>query len=908
MRSKLLLLIAFFGTSMAFAQCNYTLELNDEFGEGWTTGANAAANTGVDVTVDGVTTTYTISSVSSPNPQTVTFDVAVTNGDAISIDYRSPALPGEGSFRFLDSEGIVLFDSGFAATSMMNIFTGTAVCPTCPAVDDVVASAPEARQVTLNWTAGGTETAWIVEYGVSPYTPNGTGLTRAAATNVNFILDGLTPETSYDIYVRSDCGNGDIGSARGPATIRTLPSCPRPIGYTPLSVQANEVQFLIQTGGNREQDIFYEIGVSPYTIGSSTPVAQGQAPFVRIPGLMSNTTYDVYVRFNCGPGDLSRYSAQPYTFTTPQVCPDVTAVTAANPTFSTVDLSWTAGGTENLWEVRFGPAPLTAATSTTVTTTTPNRTLTGLSSATRYEVCVTAICGTLDRSVPVCTNFTTPTDYCGSDPLVDSGGTTGNYGNSENITYTICPDNPGDIVSVDFTQFDFEQRSNTQCTDFLLIYNGDSSAAPAITPTAGVTQWCFNRATGIGTGDLLGITLQSSSPSGCLTFVFSSNVSTTAAGFTANVTCAPPPACPAPDRLTISQIYGEGASATWNSNGTETEWELDIQPAGVAAGTAGAAFNAIVNSRAVAINSLSVSTMYDAYVRANCNATDISPWVGPISFSTNNCPVEATPYTGAGGVGPGNDFTNFPGDCWFEANNTPITGRPVAGNSSWDSFDFGGTTSSNGNAALIPIFNSPTVNNDWLISPNFDLGAPGHGMLMIFDVALTLAFSDAPSNFGSDDNVSLVISENNGLSWTAIRVFDQSSNISNTGQQIVVDLQSYSGMVKMGFVSSVGTVSDPADIEFYVDNIRIAQTAGLDDDRSDLGLKAYPNPTNGLLTITSTQIIDKVVVRNLLGQEVSTTLWTDNTNELDISELKSGIYLVEVISAEGRETIRVIKN
>jgi hypothetical protein len=122
MRSKLLLLIAFLGTSIAFAQCNYTLELNDDFGDGWVTGGNAAVNTGVDVIVDGVSTTYTITTTSN-NAQTVTFDIPVNNGDSISIDYRSPALPGEGSFRFFDSEDILLFDSGFAATSQTNIYS-----------------------------------------------------------------------------------------------------------------------------------------------------------------------------------------------------------------------------------------------------------------------------------------------------------------------------------------------------------------------------------------------------------------------------------------------------------------------------------------------------------------------------------------------------------------------------------------------------------------------------------------------------------------------------------------------------------------------------------------------------------------------------------------------------------------
>lgn len=51
--------------------------------------------------------------------------------------------------------------------------------------------------------------------------------------------------------------------------------------------------------------------------------------------------------------------------------------------------------------------------------------------------------------------------------LYDSGGVSANYANSEDITLTICAENPGDAVQLDFTFFDTQNGA-----DILTIYNG----------------------------------------------------------------------------------------------------------------------------------------------------------------------------------------------------------------------------------------------------------------------------------------------------------------------------------------------------------------------------------------------------------------------------------------------------
>ena len=908
MRNKLLLIIALISSSLIFAQCDYTLELRDEFGDGWQA---FGVNGNVELVINGVATQYTIDP-GTGSPSTETFTISVTNNDPIEINYTPPFIPGDASWTLIDSEGILVYDSPAGSVPANNpVFTGTISCPTCPAIqDDLSVSNVEAREADISWTEGGTETEWVVEFGISPLTL-GSGTERIATTNNPYVLDGLTPETTYDVYVRSRCSATDRGTARGPVTFTTLPSCPRPDTFTELGVNPNSVTFLAQASGNFSNAGFYQIGEAPYTIGSSAEVSINTLPAVNITGLRSNTTYDVFIRFDCGNGDLSQYSDQPFTFTTPKNCDDITADMVSNLTFTTAELSWTPGDpSQTEWQIEYGVAPLGSGATFNTTATSTTEVLSGLLSATDYEYCITAVCSPLDSADAVCGTFSTPADYCGADPLVDSGGINNNYSNNENITYTICPDNPGDIVSLDFTQFDVESSSNTSCFDNLAIYDGDSTAAPRISPAGAANNWCFNRASGVGTGDLTLANIQATSASGCITLVFTSNGTNNASGFLATVTCSPPPACPEPDQLNISQVYGGGANFTWNSNADNQEWEVEVQPAGTAQGTAGAVYTSIVTTPREVIRGLMPSMSYDVFLRENCTSGDQSNWVGPVSLNTTACDAISTPYTGAGGTGAGNDFDSYPGNCWSEVNNTPITGTPVASNSSWENFDFANDSSSpNGNSALYPIFPNGPVNNDWLLSPTFDLGAAGHNMLLNYRVALTEAFSQNPSNFGADDNVKLIISDDNGLNWTTLKTYDASSNLQPTSNNEVIDLSGYSGEVKFAFVGSLGPDGvTTADIEFWVDEVRIATTASIADDQ-DFEVSVYPNPTNGILNLSTVDEIQHISVFNLMGQKVlQVNKETELVESIDMSSLNSGIYLVKIETQNAEQTLRVVKN
>jgi subtilisin-like proprotein convertase family protein len=90
----------------------------------------------------------------------------------------------------------------------------------CPEPTNLSASNITQTQADAQWTAGGTETAWNLEYGPQGFSQGSGTLISTTPNNPNTIT-GLSAATSYDYYVQADCG-GSQSSWVGPETFTTL--------------------------------------------------------------------------------------------------------------------------------------------------------------------------------------------------------------------------------------------------------------------------------------------------------------------------------------------------------------------------------------------------------------------------------------------------------------------------------------------------------------------------------------------------------------------------------------------------------------------------------------------------------------------------------------------------------------
>jgi hypothetical protein len=78
-------------------------------------------------------------------------------------------------------------------------------------------------------------------------------------------------------------------------------------------------------------------------------------------------------------------------------------------------------------------------------------------------------------------------------------------------------------------------------------------------------------------------------------------------------------------------------------------------------------------------------------------------------------------------------------------------------------------------------------------------------------------------------------------------------------------------------------------------------------DNETFPLQFAPNPVKNILLLKSTQTINSVVIYNLIGQKVYDESFDDVSTSLDLSNLKTGNYLVKVQGETAQKVIRIVK-
>ena len=147
----------------------------------------------------------------------------------------------------------------------------------------------------------------------------------------------------------------------------------------------------------------------------------------------------------------------------------------------------------------------------------------------------------------------------------------------------------------------------------------------------------------------------------------------------------------------------------------------------------------------------------------------------------------------------------------------------------WYQEDWRNTVSSFGYAADVNIYSTGLYY--WLVTPTISLGTGAVNFELRFDLSINeYGTSDPPELTGTDDKFAVVISTDNGVTWSAantLRLWDNAgspyvyNNISTNGTftKIAIPLTGYTGDVKIGLYGE-STVNN-ADNEVFVDNMEV---------------------------------------------------------------------------------------
>lgn len=231
----------------------------------------------------------------------------------------------------------------------------------CPDPSDLTLDAVGGTDATVSWTENGSSSDWNIEWGATGFVP-GTGAEdgSVATTNNPETITGLTPSTTYDVYVQTDCGGGNGQSVWvGPLEITTADACSEPINLTADILSSTEVDFSWEElGTSTEWNIEY--GFSGFTPGTGA-----EEGFINnttnlsevISGLTTGEEYDFYVNSDCGgtPSGWSGPVTVDLSYCLPSYSSTIDYLSLFETAFAVENVSYTAssqpaGGYEDLTE------------------------------------------------------------------------------------------------------------------------------------------------------------------------------------------------------------------------------------------------------------------------------------------------------------------------------------------------------------------------------------------------------------------------------------------------------------------------------------------------------------------------------------------------------------------------------
>jgi hypothetical protein len=578
------------------------------------------------------------------------------------------------------------------------------------------------------------------------------------------------------------------------------------------------------------------------------------------------------------------------TVTDPPSCVQPSALTVADVTDNSVILSWTAGDTETDYQyvVQFAGTGeptgvgMTVTGATTVTDTT-------LTAATDYEVYVRSNCGT--NGFSAWTGALQFTTLCADVTEFSE--------NFDSVTTPQLPDCWSGLISSGVSQYAYVETSTSadaSAPNGVKLYNYSSTTGDIILVSPRVSNLAANthrlKLKAKNTSEEQDIqigTLSDPSDSSTFTLLETVDINTTFTEYVIDfssysgtdtyigfrrlmsstytsvylddIVWEEIPSCIKVSSLTTSNITTTSADLSWIAGGTEAAWNIEY---GVPDFTLGAGTTVAVTANSYTLSGLTANTSYDIYVQADCGSGDTSLWVGPITIFTGYCvPSSSSSSTYIDSVTSTGEFSDL--------NN---------GDNGYSDSGYG------------DYFSTYAIQS--LAGESFDLtativgGTAGFAVWIDYNNDLT---------FDSTEVVYNTTGYSNGP-FTATIALPETLADGDYRMRLIVDWNDSNP----DDACLAGTRAEAEDYKITIDS-----SLGMDT-LSTSNFTYFPNPVNNVLSIKAQASIDSITVYNMLGQTVVRSTPNTTTTAVDMSELQTGAYFVQVAINNSIETVRVLKN
>ena len=803
-------------------------------------------------------------------------------------------------------------------------------------------------------TSTGANTSWDAMTGATGYeyavTTSSTPPTSGTATTNTFaIISGLNPQTLYYLHVRATCTGGTFGNWASPLSFTT--ACGNVTNFTQNfdGVTASTLPSGMPTCwakvgslGSCYTSTTTPVGSAPnviYMFGSSTaqatmrmqPVSNLGAGTNRIKFKMRSSSTTVFPNLDFGyltdPNDATTFVSLKnfvttgntfvtYTYSPPAgtysdypavkmngavygtiylddfaweanpACPDQTGVVIGTATTTGATFSWDAitGVAGYEYAVTTSATPPASGTATTNTFAT----VSSLTPQTQYYAHVRAMC-----SVGVYGNWASTsfiTGYCipsstNSTTYVNDFSTTGGSANISNLA-TGYSSGGYNNASTQFVQgfatssFTFNAAiiGGTAGFSIWVDWNNDlvfDNATEKVFNTTSYSNGPFTGTITIPAGTTLGnhrmrITTDYLAPNPSLPC----GNPTTAEFEDYTISVIAPPTCGAPAPV-ASIIGATTATLSWPAVASAAvgyEYVLDNLATNPA--TAGTATTAL----SYAASSLTANTTYYFHIRSVCSAGTFSAW-STVSFTTA-CAAQNVPYS-----------ENFESATIPNLPNCTSQQNVGTGNlwATAASPGYGFTTN-----ALRYTYNSANPANVWFYTNGVNLTAATN---------YKISFDYGSTGTTFPEKLKVAYGTSAAASSMTNVLADYTSVVNPLPINSVINFTApTTGVYYFGF--NANSLAD----EFYlfVDNI-LVDVALANNSFTNNSLSVYPNPVKDILNINYTENITKIQVVNMLGQEVISKSVNNTQNQIDMSHLVQGTYLVKITSNDLVKTMKVIK-